>query len=141
MTTAQIGMAVEATETLDPHEAPQPNDEETDPDHVWEEREEWYRSQIAALEEEQTTLRDAWSEIVRGNMAMAEDLKQQLIEATNERDEAQTELDHLTEEHTEKHQALAVDLASAKLHVAQLSEERDRMHQKLIVLLRKFPAT
>lgn len=115
--------------------------EESETARAWTERESSYRSQIAALEEEQSTLRDAWSEIVRANMAMAEDLKQQLVEATKERDEAKSELDHLIEEQQEKHEHWATELAAAKLLVAELSEERDRMHQKLVALLRKFPAS
>ncbi|KAJ8607008.1 hypothetical protein CTAYLR_006238 [Chrysophaeum taylorii] len=114
---------------------------ETEAEAAWVAREEEYRAEIAALEEEQITLRDAWSEIVRTNMATAEDLKLQLIESTNERDAAQAELDELQTEHAESHDALAVELADAKLKVAQLCEERDRLHQQLVLLLRKFPAT
>lgn len=106
-------------------------------ERAWNEREESYRAQIAALEEEQVTLRDAWSEIVRGNMAMSEDLKKQLNEATRERDLAREEMEKLKND--DGHDVLASSLAEAKLRVAQLSEQRDLMHQKLVVLLREFP--
>ena len=104
-------------------------------------QEEEYRNQIASLEEEQITLREAWTEIVRGNMATVDDLKQLLIEAQNERDEAVSELNFLEKEHEEKHDALASELAATKLSVAQLSEDRDIMHRKLVSLLRTIPSS
>eukprot|EP00635_Sarcinochrysidales_sp_CCMP3193_P015717 CAMPEP_0118889752 /NCGR_PEP_ID=MMETSP1166-20130328/528_1 /TAXON_ID=1104430 /ORGANISM="Chrysoreinhardia sp, Strain CCMP3193" /LENGTH=138 /DNA_ID=CAMNT_0006828347 /DNA_START=1 /DNA_END=418 /DNA_ORIENTATION=+ len=99
-------------------------------------REDEYRSQIMALEEEQTTLREAWSEIVRTNTATAEDLQSQLREATNERDEARAELDTVLSEHKELQDGMAAELAAAKVAVAELSEQRDVMHHKLVSLLR-----
>lgn len=46
-----------------------PEEKREDEEAEWKKREKDYKAQIAALEEEQETLRDAWSEIVRANMA------------------------------------------------------------------------
>uniref|UniRef100_A0A7S3K0D3 Uncharacterized protein n=1 Tax=Aureoumbra lagunensis TaxID=44058 RepID=A0A7S3K0D3_9STRA len=104
-------------------------------------QEEDYRNQISALEEEQITLREAWSEIVRTNMATVDDLKQQLIEAQYEKEEAQSEYDALLNDHEKVHNNLATELAATKVHVAQLSQERDDMHTKLVSLLRTIPSS
>lgn len=69
--------------------------------------------------------------------AQAEDLKQQLAEATTERDEARAKLDNLVDQQANDHEALAADLAAAKLNVAELAEKRDKMNHKLVTLLRE----
>ena len=89
----------------------------------WRLREEEYRTQILALEEEQQTLREAWSEIVRTNTENAETLKSQLKTAADEKAQAQQDLDKVLDEQKDFHGHLASELAAAKLAVAQLSEQ------------------
>ena len=64
-------------------------------EEAWRAKEEDYQSQILALEEEQATLRDAWSDIVRNNLATVDDLRQQLAEQTKRRDDARVQVDAL----------------------------------------------
>ncbi|KAJ1447432.1 hypothetical protein M885DRAFT_542782 [Pelagophyceae sp. CCMP2097] len=103
----------------------------------WQEQELGYRSQITALEEEQATLRDAWREIVRGNLATVEDLKKNLAETTRSRDAAQAGIDALVGSQRQRHSDITAALARAKLTVAELSSERDEMQARLLALVRK----
>ena len=64
-------------------------------EEAWRAKEEDYQSQILALEEEQATLRDAWSDIVRNNLATVDDLRQQLAVQTKRRDDARVQVDAL----------------------------------------------
>ena len=64
-------------------------------EEAWRAKEEDYQSQLLALEEEQATLRDAWSDIVRNNLATVDDLRQQLAVQTKRRDDARVQVDAL----------------------------------------------
>ena len=103
---------------------------------AWKEKEKNYQGQILALEEEQATLRDAWSDIVRTNLAAADDLRAQLNEQQTLRDEAQVQADAVLGELESQHNHLVAELAAAKLRVAELSDQRDRAHHRLAELAR-----
>ena len=69
-------------------------------------------------------------------LGAVDDLKAQLSEATTEKDAAQAELDTVLSEQKETQDQMASELAAAKITVAELSQERDKMHHSLVTLLR-----
>jgi len=103
---------------------------------AWKDKETNYQGQILALEEEQATLRDAWSDIVRTNLAAADELRTQLKTQTVLRDEAQAQADAVLGELESQRNHLVCELANAKLRVAELSDKRDRAHHSLAELAR-----
>ena len=100
-------------------------------EELWRAREAEYEAQIVGLEEEQATLRDAWSDIVRDNLSTVDDLKRTLAGRAKLRDEARATRDALVAKLETQQNHLVAELAAAKLRVAELSDARDRAHHDL----------
>ena len=100
-------------------------------EELWRARKAEYEAQIVGLEEEQATLRDAWSDIVRDNLSTVDDLKRTLAGRAKLRDEARATRDALVAKLETQQTHLVAELAAAKLRVAELSDARDRAHHDL----------
>ena len=100
-------------------------------EEAWRAKKDAYEAQIVGLEEEQATLRDAWSDIVRANLDTVDDLKRKLKERERVRNDARAQRDALFRSQESHMNLLVAELAAAKLNVAELSDKRDRAHHDL----------
>ena len=100
-------------------------------DAAWARREEGYRQQIRALEEQHKTLKNAWSDIVRTNLLKVDELKKELETKRATRDSVRDALDAARSTGAATHDRLVAELCSAKVEVAELNERRDRARKKL----------
>ena len=100
-------------------------------DAAWARREEGYRQQIKALEEQHKTLKNAWSDIVRTNLLKVDELKKELEAKRAKRDSIRDALDAARSTGAATHDRLVAELCSAKVEVAELNERRDRARKKL----------
>ena len=100
-------------------------------DAAWARREEGYRQQIRALEEQHKTLKNAWSDIVRTNLLKVDELKKELETKRAKRDSIRDALDAARSTGAATHDRLVAELCSAKVEVAELNERRDRARKKL----------
>ena len=100
-------------------------------DAAWARREEGYRQQIKALEEQHKTLKNAWSDIVRTNLLKVDELKKELETKRAKRDSVRDALDAARSTGAATHDRLVAELCSAKVEVAELNERRDRARKKL----------
>ena len=100
-------------------------------DAAWARREEGYRQQIKALEEQHKTLKNAWSDIVRTNLLKVDELKKELETKRAKRDSVRDALAAARSTGAATHDRLVAELCSAKVEVAELNERRDRARKKL----------
>ena len=100
-------------------------------DAAWARREEGYRQQIRALEEQHKTLKNAWSDIVRTNLLKVDELKKELEAKRAKRDSVRDALAAARSTGAATHDRLVAELCSAKVEVAELNERRDRARKKL----------
>ena len=100
-------------------------------DAAWARREEGYRQQIKALEEQHKTLKNAWSDIVRTNLLKVDELKRELETRRAKRDSVRDALAAARSTGAATHDRLVAELCSAKVEVAELNERRDRARKKL----------
>ena len=103
-------------------------------DAAWNQREEGYRQQIKALEEQHKTLKNAWSDIVRTNLLKVDELKRELEAKRAKRAKRDSVRDALAAARSTgaaTHDRLVAELCSAKVEVAELNERRDRARKKL----------
>ena len=100
-------------------------------DAAWARREEGYRQQIKALEEQHKTLKNAWSDIVRTNLLKVDELKKELEAKRAKRDGIRDALAAARSTGAATHDRLVAELCSAKVEVAELNERRDRARKKL----------
>ena len=103
-------------------------------DAAWARREEGYRQQIKALEEQHKTLKNAWSDIVRTNLLKVDELKRELEAKRAKRAKRDSVRDALAAARSTgaaTHDRLVAELCSAKVEVAELNERRDRARKKL----------
>ena len=98
---------------------------------AWARREEGYRQQIKALEEQHKTLKNAWSDIVRTNLLKVDELKKELETKRAKRDSIRDALAAARSTGAATHDRLVAELCSAKVEVAELNERRDRARKKL----------
>ena len=100
-------------------------------DAAWARREEGYRQQIRALEEQHKTLKNAWSDIVRTNLLKVDELKKELEAKRAKRDGVRDALAAARSTGAATHDRLVAEMCSAKVEVAELNERRDRARKKL----------
>ena len=100
-------------------------------DAAWARREDGYRQQIKALEEQHKTLKNAWSDIVRMNLLRVDELKKELETKRAKRDSVRDALQAARSTGAATHDRLVAELCSAKVEVAELNERRDRARKKL----------
>ena len=100
-------------------------------DAAWARREDGYRQQIKALEEQHKTLKNAWSDIVRTNLLKVDELKKELETKRAKRDSIRDALAAARSTGAATHDRLVAELCSAKVEVAELNERRDRARKKL----------
>ena len=87
-------------------------------DAAWARREEGYRQQIKALEEQHKTLKNAWSDIVRTNLLKVDELKKELETKRAKRDSIRDALAAARSTGAATHDRLVAELCSAKVEVA-----------------------
>ena len=100
-------------------------------DAAWARREDGYRQQIKALEEQHKTLKNAWSDIVRTNLLKVDELKKELETKRAKRDSVRDAFAAARSTGAATHDRLVAELCSAKVEVAELNERRDRARKKL----------